>query len=75
MSNEKALRAKEAQYNEFYTQYEDIQYEVNAYIDYNPDVFRDKVILLSKEANTKMNDVEKKVAQSAASFLGRQMEI
>ena len=46
MSNEKALRAKEAQYNEFYTQYEDIQYEVNAYIDYNPDVFRDKVILL-----------------------------
>ena len=33
------------------------------------------VILLSKEASTKMNEVEKKVAQSAASFLGRQMEI
>ena len=33
------------------------------------------VILLSKEANTKMNDVEKKVAQSAATFLGSQMEI
>ena len=33
------------------------------------------VILLSKEANTKMNDVEKKLAQSAATFLGRQMEI
>jgi AbrB family transcriptional regulator (stage V sporulation protein T) len=33
------------------------------------------VILLSKEANTKMNDVEKKLAQSAASFLGSQMEI
>ena len=33
------------------------------------------VILLSKESNTKMNEVEKKVAQSAASFLGSQMEI
>ena len=33
------------------------------------------VILLSKEANTKMNEVEQKVAQSAASFLGSQMEI
>ena len=33
------------------------------------------VILLSKEANTKMNDVERKLAQSAATFLGSQMEI
>ena len=33
------------------------------------------VILISKEANQKMNDVEKKVAQSAATFLGSQMEI
>ena len=33
------------------------------------------VILLSKESNTKMNEVEKKVAQSAAAFLGTQMEI
>ena len=33
------------------------------------------VILLSKESNTKMNEVEKKVAQSAATFLGNQMEI
>ena len=33
------------------------------------------VILMSKEANGKMNDVEKKVAQSAATFLGSQMEI
>ena len=28
-----------------------------------------------KEANQKMNEVEKKVAQSAATFLGTQMEI
>jgi len=33
------------------------------------------VILMSKESNVKMNEVEKKVAQSAATFLGSQMEI
>ena len=33
------------------------------------------VILLSKQSNIKMNEVEKKVAQSAATFLGSQMEI
>lgn len=33
------------------------------------------VILLSKEPNVKMNEVEKKVVQSAATFLGSQMEI
>ena len=33
------------------------------------------VILLSKDKGTKMTEVEKKVVQSAASFLGKQMEI
>ena len=33
------------------------------------------VILISKDSNTKMTDIEKKVAQSAASFLGTQMEL
>ena len=33
------------------------------------------VILLSKDDKTKMSDIEKKVVQSAASFLGSQMEI
>ena len=33
------------------------------------------VILISKDMNTKMSDIEKKVAQSAASFLGAQMEL
>lgn len=33
------------------------------------------VILLSKDAGTKMTEVEQKVVQSAASFLGKQMEI
>ncbi len=38
--------AKSAKNDEFYTQYADIQKEVNAYIEYNPDVFRGKTILL-----------------------------
>lgn len=33
------------------------------------------VILISKDINTKMSDIEKKVVQSAASFLGTQMEL
>lgn len=38
--------AKTAKNDEFYTQYADIQNEVNAYLEYNPDTFRDKVVLL-----------------------------
>lgn len=38
--------AKKAKNDEFYTQYADIQKEVNAYLEYNPNVFRDKTILL-----------------------------
>ena len=33
------------------------------------------VILMSKDDKTKMTEVEQKVAQSAANFLGKQMEI
>ena len=46
MPNKNLHEAKKQKKDEFYTQYEDIQKEVNAYIDYNPDVFRDKTILL-----------------------------
>lgn len=38
--------AKRAKQDEFYTQWADIEKEMNAYLDYNKDVFRDKVILL-----------------------------
>lgn len=38
--------AKAAKNDEFYTQYADIQKEVNAYLEYNPDTFRDKMVLL-----------------------------
>lgn len=38
--------AKAAKADEFYTQWADIEREVNAYLEFDPDVFRDKVILL-----------------------------
>lgn len=38
--------AKQAKNDEFYTRYEDIEAEMNAYVEYNPDVFRGKTILL-----------------------------
>lgn len=38
--------AKAAKNDEFYTQWNDIESEMRAYLEYDPDVFRDKVILL-----------------------------
>ena len=38
--------AKTAKNDEFYTQWVDIEREMNAYLEYNPDVFRGKVVLL-----------------------------
>lgn len=46
MSNEKQTKARIAKNDEFYTRYCDIQNEVNAYLEYNADVFRGKTILL-----------------------------
>lgn len=46
MPNGNLTRAKKAKNDEFYTQYHDIEKEINAYIEYNPDVFRGKTILL-----------------------------
>ena len=46
MANDKLAEAKNSKNDEFYTQYEDIQNEVNAYLEYNPDVFRGKTVLL-----------------------------
>lgn len=44
--NKQLGNAKAAKNDEFYTQLADIQAEVNAYLDYDPDVFRGKTILL-----------------------------
>lgn len=46
MANKNLAAAKRAKNDEFYTQYADIQKEINAYLDYDPNVFRDKIILL-----------------------------
>lgn len=46
MPTTKLSEAKNAKNDEFYTQYEDIQREVNAYLEYNPDVFKGKTVLL-----------------------------
>ncbi|MBQ9454526.1 MAG: adenine-specific methyltransferase EcoRI family protein [Thermoguttaceae bacterium] len=45
MPNENLQAAKKAKNDEFYTQYPDIQKEVNAYLEFDPDVFRGKTIL------------------------------
>jgi len=45
-SNNDLQTANRAKKDEFYTGYNDIQVEVNAYIEYNPDTFRGKTILL-----------------------------
>lgn len=44
MPNRNLQVAKVAKNDEFYTQYIDIEKEIGAYIEYNPDVFRGKVI-------------------------------
>lgn len=46
MANEDLMAAKNARNDEFYTQYHDIQTEMNAYLSFDPDVFKDKTILL-----------------------------
>ena len=46
MPNINLTNAKRAKNDEFYTQYIDIEKEINAYIEYNPDVFKGKTILL-----------------------------
>lgn len=46
MANEGLGAAKKAKNDEFYTQYHDVEKEMNAYLDFDPDVFRDKTILL-----------------------------
>ena len=46
MANEKLTAAKAAKNDEFYTQYYDIELEMNAYLKYNPNVFRGKTVLL-----------------------------
>ena len=38
--------ARAAKNDEFYTQWVDVEREMNAYLEFDPDVFRDKTVLL-----------------------------
>jgi len=44
--NENLASAKNAKNDEFYTQFSDIEKEMNAYLDFDKDAFKDKVVLL-----------------------------
>lgn len=46
MANSNLTNARNAKNDEFYTQYQDIEKEILAYAEYNPEVFRDKTILM-----------------------------
>jgi hypothetical protein len=46
MANSNLSKAKSAKNDEFYTQYQDIQKEIDAYLEFNPSVFLGKTILL-----------------------------
>ena len=45
MANDSLQQAKRVKNDEFYTVYDYIQKEINAYLEYNPNTFRDKVVL------------------------------
>ena len=46
MANDTLSAARAKNNNEFYTQYSEIQAEINAYLEFDPDTFRDKAVLL-----------------------------
>lgn len=46
MGNSRLTEAKNAKNDEFYTQYKDIELEINAYLEYDENVFKDKTVLL-----------------------------
>ena len=46
MANSNLTNAKTAKNDEFYTQYQDIQKEIMAYLEFNPNTFNGKTILL-----------------------------
>ena len=46
MANEILSNARRVKNDEFYTQFLDIEKEMNAYLEFNPDVFRGKTVLL-----------------------------
>jgi len=46
MAHSGLTKAKKSKADEFYTQYIDVEKEINAYLEYNPNLFKGKIILL-----------------------------
>ena len=46
MAKAELFNAKRAKNDEFYTQYQDIEKEINAYLEFDPEVFQGKTVLL-----------------------------
>jgi len=67
MAHSNLANAKNVKNDEFYTQYHDIEKEINAYIEYNPNVFKDKVILLPCD-DPEWSDFTKYFAQNFEKF-------
>ena len=67
MANTNLANARLAKNDEFYTQYADIQKEINAYLEYNPNVFRGKTVLLPCD-DPEWSNFTKFFAQNFESF-------
>lgn len=67
MANSNLTSAKKAKNDEFYTQYHDIEKEVAAYVEFNPDVLRDKTLLLPCD-DPEWSNFTKFFAQNFQSF-------
>ena len=67
LDNKNLSNAKSSKNDEFYTQYSDIEKEINAYLEYNPDTFRDKTILLPCD-DPEWSDFTKYFAQNFDRF-------
>lgn len=67
MDNENLSEAKRAKKDEFYTQYDVIEKEMSAYLEFNPDVFKGKTILLPCD-DPEWSNFTKYFAQNFARF-------
>ena len=67
MANSNLTNAKTAKNDEFYTQYPDIEKEINAYLEYNPNVFKGKTVLLPCD-DPEWSNFTKFFAQNFESF-------
>ena len=65
--NEDLTAAQKGKKDEFYTQYADIQKEVNAYLEYDPDAFKGKTVLLPCD-DPEWSNFTKFFAQSFENF-------